>query len=100
MVTGCATAPATTAASAEAETAPAPKDALDQLAAKWDAAYVFLGTNYLGNQQSYQKQLEKIVTVVRVDESGPFTRLHHNNEESYPKDQESTGRLRPYGRDT
>ena len=35
---------------------------LDQrLAAKWDAAYVFLGTNYLGDQQSYRKQLEKIV---------------------------------------
>jgi hypothetical protein len=35
---------------------------LDQrLSAKWDAAYVFLGTNYMGNQQSYQKQLEKIV---------------------------------------
>ena len=35
---------------------------LDQrLAAKWDAAYVFLGTNYGGNQQIYLKQLEKIV---------------------------------------
>jgi hypothetical protein len=35
---------------------------LDQrLSAKWDAAYVFLGTNYLGDQQSYRKQLEKIV---------------------------------------
>lgn len=32
-----------------------------RLAAKWDAAYVFLGTNYLGNQQSYRNQLEKIV---------------------------------------
>jgi hypothetical protein len=32
-----------------------------RLAAKWDAAYVFLGTNYLGNQQSYRTQLEKIV---------------------------------------
>ena len=32
-----------------------------RLAAKWDAAYVFLGTNYLGDQQSYRKQLEKIV---------------------------------------
>ena len=32
-----------------------------RLAAKWDAAYVFLGTNYLGDQQSYFKQLEKIV---------------------------------------
>lgn len=35
---------------------------LDQrLAAKWDAAYVFLGTNYGGNQQIYLKLLEKIV---------------------------------------
>ena len=35
---------------------------LDQrLSAKWDAAYVFLGTNYLGDQQSYRKQLERIV---------------------------------------
>lgn len=33
-----------------------------RLAAKWDAAYVFLGTNYGGNQQIYLKQLEKIVT--------------------------------------
>jgi hypothetical protein len=32
-----------------------------RLSAKWDAAYVFLGTNYQGNQQSYQRQLEKIV---------------------------------------
>ena len=32
-----------------------------RLAATWDAAYVFLGTNYLGDQQSYRKQLEKIV---------------------------------------
>ena len=32
-----------------------------RLAAKWDAAYVFLGTNYLGDQDSYRKQLEKIV---------------------------------------
>ena len=32
-----------------------------RLAAKWDAAYVFLGTNYLGDQQAYRKQLEKIV---------------------------------------
>jgi hypothetical protein len=32
-----------------------------RLAAKWDAAYVFLGTNYGGNQQIYLKQLEKIV---------------------------------------
>jgi hypothetical protein len=32
-----------------------------RLSAKWDAAYVFLGTNYLGDQQSYFKQLEKIV---------------------------------------
>ena len=32
-----------------------------RLAAKWDAAYVFLGTNYLGDQASYRKQLEKIV---------------------------------------
>ena len=32
-----------------------------RLAAKWDAAYVFLGSNYLGDQQSYRKQLEKIV---------------------------------------
>jgi hypothetical protein len=35
---------------------------LDQrLSAKWDAAYVFLGTNYLGDQNSYFKQLEKII---------------------------------------
>lgn len=35
---------------------------LDQrLLAKWDAAYVFLGTNYLGDQFAYRKQLEKIV---------------------------------------
>ena len=32
-----------------------------RLSSKWDAAYVFLGTNYLGDQQSYFKQLEKIV---------------------------------------
>ena len=32
-----------------------------RLSAKWDAAYVFLGSNYLGDQQSYRKQLEKIV---------------------------------------
>ena len=32
-----------------------------RLAAKWDAAYVFLGTNYLGDQAAYRKQLEKIV---------------------------------------
>jgi hypothetical protein len=32
-----------------------------RLAAKWDAAYVFLGTNYLGDQLAYRKQLEKIV---------------------------------------
>ena len=32
-----------------------------RLAAGWDAAYVFLGTNYLGDQESYRKQLEKIV---------------------------------------
>ena len=32
-----------------------------RLAAKWDAAYVFLGTNYLGDQTSYRTQLEKIV---------------------------------------
>ena len=32
-----------------------------RLAAKWDAAYVFLGTNYLGDQASYRRQLEKIV---------------------------------------
>jgi hypothetical protein len=37
-------------------------DVLDKrLAAKWDAAYVFLGTNYLGDQDSYRTQLEKIV---------------------------------------
>jgi hypothetical protein len=37
-------------------------DVLDtRLAAKWDAAYVFLGTNYLGDQLAYRKQLEKIV---------------------------------------
>jgi hypothetical protein len=37
-------------------------DVLDKrLAAKWDAAYVFLGSNYLGDQESYRKQLEKIV---------------------------------------
>ena len=37
-------------------------DVLDKrLAAKWDAAYVFLGTNYLGDQLAYRKQLEKIV---------------------------------------
>jgi hypothetical protein len=28
---------------------------------KWDAAYVFLGSNYLGDQEAYRKQLEKIV---------------------------------------
>jgi hypothetical protein len=33
-----------------------------RLAAGWDAAYVFLGTNYLGNAQVYRKQLEKIVS--------------------------------------
>ncbi len=32
-----------------------------RLSAKWDAAYVFLGTNYGGNQDAYRKQLEKIV---------------------------------------
>jgi hypothetical protein len=32
-----------------------------RLSAKWDAAYVFLGTNYLGDQESYRRQLEKIV---------------------------------------
>ena len=32
-----------------------------RLSAKWDAAYVFLGTNYLGDQEAYRKQLEKIV---------------------------------------
>jgi hypothetical protein len=32
-----------------------------RLSAKWDAAYVFLGTNYLGDQQSYRRQLEEIV---------------------------------------
>jgi hypothetical protein len=32
-----------------------------RLSAKWDAAYVFLGTNYLGDQFAYRKQLEKIV---------------------------------------
>ena len=32
-----------------------------RLAAKWDAAYVFLGTNYLGDQLAYRRQLEKIV---------------------------------------
>lgn len=37
-------------------------DVLDKrLSAKWDAAYVFLGTNYLGDQLAYRKQLEKIV---------------------------------------
>jgi len=32
-----------------------------RLSAKWDAAYVFLGSNYLGDQESYKKQLETIV---------------------------------------
>ena len=32
-----------------------------RLSAKWDAAYVFLGSNYLGDQFSYRTQLEKIV---------------------------------------
>jgi len=32
-----------------------------RLSAKWDAAYVFLGTNYGGHQDAYRKQLEKIV---------------------------------------
>ena len=32
-----------------------------RLSAKWDAAYVFLGSNYLGDQDSYRKQLERIV---------------------------------------
>jgi hypothetical protein len=37
-------------------------DVLDKrLSAKWDAAYVFLGSNYLGDQESYRKQLERIV---------------------------------------
>jgi hypothetical protein len=37
-------------------------DVLDKrLSAKWDAAYVFLGSNYLGDQASYRTQLEKIV---------------------------------------
>jgi hypothetical protein len=37
-------------------------DVLDKrLSAKWDAAYIFLGTNYLGDQLAYRKQLEKIV---------------------------------------
>lgn len=37
-------------------------DVLDKrLSAKWDAAYVFLGSNYLGDQQAYRRQLEKIV---------------------------------------
>jgi len=37
-------------------------DVLDKrLSAKWDAAYVFLGSNYLGDQESYKKQLETIV---------------------------------------
>jgi len=35
---------------------------LDQrLSAKWDAAYVFLGTNYGGHRDIYQKLLEQIV---------------------------------------
>jgi hypothetical protein len=35
---------------------------LDQrLAAKWDAAYIFLGTNYGGKQEIYLKYLQKIV---------------------------------------
>jgi hypothetical protein len=32
-----------------------------RLSAKWDAAYVFLGSNYLGDQESYRKQLERIM---------------------------------------
>ena len=32
-----------------------------RVSAKWDAAYVFLGSNYLGDQLAYRKQLEKIV---------------------------------------
>lgn len=32
-----------------------------RLAAKWDAAYIFLGTNYGGKQDIYLKYLEKIV---------------------------------------
>lgn len=32
-----------------------------RLSAQWDAAYVFLGSNYLGDQLAYRKQLEKIV---------------------------------------
>ena len=32
-----------------------------RLSAKWDAAYVFLGSNYLGDQLAYRKQLERIV---------------------------------------
>jgi hypothetical protein len=32
-----------------------------RLSANWDAAYVFLGSNYLGDQMAYRKQLEKIV---------------------------------------
>jgi hypothetical protein len=37
-------------------------DVLDKrLSAKWDAAYVFLGSNYLGDQLAYRRQLEKIV---------------------------------------
>ena len=32
-----------------------------RLSAQWDAAYVFLGSNYLGDQQSYRTQLERIV---------------------------------------
>jgi hypothetical protein len=35
-----------------------------RLAAGWDAAYVFLGTNYLGDQQSYRNQLEKMVQLL------------------------------------
>jgi hypothetical protein len=32
-----------------------------RLSAKWDAAYVFLGSNYMGDQLAYRKQLERIV---------------------------------------
>jgi lysophospholipase L1-like esterase len=32
-----------------------------RLSAKWDAVYVFLGSNYLGDQESYRRQLERIV---------------------------------------
>jgi hypothetical protein len=72
-------------------------DVLDKrLSAKWDAAYVFLGSNYLGDQEAYRKQLEKIVqrlspipvvllTVTLFDDSPPTgQRRDHARQREFP----------------